>query len=130
MQLRREAQLERHHPEDPSDFLKARERRSQLQPSPPTTPRRQQEFVQKSTRRHSFATRKEPPPVSPRTSFVLDEEESPQTARSYIDGTGESPRIRRPSSPSTSVRSNAGSVASTSSAQLPVHSPHRTTTRH
>jgi hypothetical protein len=55
MELRREAQLERHHPEDPSDLVKARERRNQLQSSPPPKPK------QPSLRRHSFATRKESP---------------------------------------------------------------------
>jgi len=44
MELRREAQLEHHHPEDPSDLLKAQER--QKRPL---------------IRRHSFATRKQSP---------------------------------------------------------------------
>jgi hypothetical protein len=44
MELRREAQLEHHHPEDPSDLLKAQKR--QKQPL---------------IRRHSFATRKQSP---------------------------------------------------------------------
>jgi hypothetical protein len=127
MQLRRESQLERHHPEDPSDFVKARERRSQLQPSPPTTPRQQKlRFVQPSIRRHSFATRKEPPSLSP----LGDQENSPRTARSNIDETDESPRGLRLSSPTSSVRSNAGSMDSESSAQPPVQSMYRTTPRH
>jgi hypothetical protein len=127
MQLRREAQLERHHPEDPSDFLKGRERRSQLQPSPPTTPRQQQlRFAQPSIRRHSFATRKEPPSLSP----LPDQQDSPRTARSNIDEIDESPRIRRLPSPTSSLRSNAGSTASASSAQPPVKSMYRATTRH
>jgi len=129
MQLRREAQLERHHPEDPLDYIKAR-RRSLLHPSPPTTPRQQRSFVQPSIRRHSFAIRKEPPPLSPRESLAPDEEESPRTVRSYVDELGELPRVRRPSSPSSSVRSNAGSVASTASAQPPVQLSHRSTARH
>lgn len=133
MQLRREAQLERHHPEDPSDFLKARERRSQLQPSPPVTPRQQQQqqrFVQPSIRRHSFTTRKEPPQISPRASLILEQEESPRTARSYIDEMRDSPTMRRPASPSTSVRSNAGSVSSASSVQPIIQPSPRTTNRH
>ncbi|CAF2488552.1 unnamed protein product [Rotaria sp. Silwood2] len=130
MQMRRAAQLERHHPEDPSDFVRARERRSQLQPSPPATPRQQERFVQPSMRRHSFATRKEPPSYSPRASPLPDQEESPRTARSYLGEVNESPRIRRPPSPSSSVRSNAGSVASTASAQPPVKSSHGSSTRH
>jgi hypothetical protein len=48
MELRREAQLEHHHPEDPSDFIKAQERQQQS-----------------SIRRHSFAIRTEPPSMSP-----------------------------------------------------------------
>ncbi|CAF1052894.1 unnamed protein product [Adineta ricciae] len=56
IELRREAQLERYHPEDPSDLVKARERRKQLQPSPPVTPREQT-----IVRRHS--SRKEPLPL-------------------------------------------------------------------
>lgn len=60
IELRREAQLERHHPEDPSDLVKARERRKQLHPSPPVTAR-----DQPSIRRHSIATRKEPLSLTP-----------------------------------------------------------------
>jgi hypothetical protein len=130
MELRREAQLERHHPEDPTDFLKSRERRSHLRPSSPTTPREQQGYVRPSIRRHSFAIRQEPPPVSPRLSALEDQEESPRSARSYIEQRVPSPRIGRPPSPSSSVRSLAGSVASTSSAQPPVQPTHRTTNRH
>jgi len=130
MELRREAQIVRHHPEDPSDFRQARERRSQVQPSPPTTPRQQQRFVQPSIRRHSIETNKEPPRLSPRASLLLDQEGFPLTARSYITEMDESPRTRRPSSPSSSVRSNAGSMASTSSVHPPVQTSHRTTTRH
>ncbi len=130
MQLRREAQLERHHPEDPTDSLKSRERRSQLQPSPPTTPRQQQRFVQPSVRRHSFATWQESPHVSIRLPDQSDQEESLRSTRSYIEERDESPRIERLSSPSSSVRSLAGSTASTSSAQPPVHPPNRKTNRH
>ena len=130
MQLRRQSQIDSHHPEDPSDFVKSRERRSILQPSPPTTPRQQQRTVQPSIRRHSFATRKEPPPLSPRALFLTEREESPRTPRSYTGNIDESSRILRPPSPSSSVRSNAGSVATSSSAQPPVHPPHRTTDRH
>jgi hypothetical protein len=126
MELRREAQIERHHPEDPTDFLKSRERRSTVRPSPPTTPREQQRYVQPSIRRHSFATRQEPPPISPRLSTLQDQEESPPSARSYIEERVASPRTGRPPSPSSSVRSLAGSMASTTSAQP----PHRTTKRH
>ncbi|CAF0766433.1 unnamed protein product [Rotaria sordida] len=130
MQMRRASQLERYHPEDPSDFVRARERRAQLQPSPPITSRQQERYIQPSLRRHSFATRKEPPLYSPRTSLIPDEEESPRTARSYLTEVNQSPRIRRPPSPSSSVRSNAGSVASTSSAQPPVKSTRGLSTRH
>ena len=126
MELRREAQLERHHPEDPTDFLKSRERRSKIQPSPPSTPREKSRHVQPSIRRHSFATRQEPPTISPRLAALQDQEESPRTARSYIEERVASPRIPRPESPSTSVRSLAGSSASSSSAQP----PHRITNRH
>jgi hypothetical protein len=130
MELRREAQLESHHPEDPSDLMKAQERRSRFQPSPPTTPRQQQQtFVQPSIRRHSFATRKEPPTLSPRTLRLHDQQESPRTTRSYIDEMDELPDTQRSPSPSLSVRSNAGSMASTSSAQPPIQKPHRPTTR-
>ena len=48
MELRREAQLEHHHPEDPSDLVKAQERQKQS-----------------SIRRHSFATRKQSSSISP-----------------------------------------------------------------
>lgn len=120
MQLRREAQLERHHPEDPSDLLKARERRSQIQPSPPTTPRTQQQqrFTQPQIRRHSFATRKEPTRLSPRALSQLDRQESLTSPRSEND---EVPEIPRLSSPASSVRSHTGSVSSASSALPPMH---------
>ncbi|UJR37515.1 hypothetical protein I4U23_030217 [Adineta vaga] len=130
MQLRREAQLERHHPEDPSDLVKARERRSQLQPSPPVTPRQQHDrFLQPSIRRHSFATRKEPSVLSPRTLQLHDQEENRRSTRASIDETGELPNTKRPASPSLSVRSNAGSIASASSAYPPIQTSHRPTTR-
>jgi F-box protein 36 len=129
MQLRRESRLEHYHPEDPSDLVKARERRPHIRPSPPTTPRQQQRFAEPTIRRHSFATRKESPLVSPRASPLPDQERSPRTPRSYIGEMGDSPRTRRPPSPSVSMRSNAGSVASTSSALPPVEAPHRSTTR-
>lgn len=129
MQLRREAQLDRHHPEDPTDFLKSRERRIKLQPSPPTTPRQQQRFDQPSIRRHSFAIRQEPPPISPRLSIVTDQDESPRSARAYMGERGQSPRTQRPASPTSSVRSLAGSVATASSAQPPFHPPKRSTNR-
>ncbi len=48
MELRREAQLEQHHREDPSDLVKAQERQKQH-----------------LIRRHSFATRKQSPSISP-----------------------------------------------------------------
>ena len=83
MELRREARLESHHPEDPSDLLVARERRSQLRPSPPTTLRQHQHSVQPSVRRHSFGMRRQPPPVSPRIAPLTDQLESPRSARSY-----------------------------------------------
>ena len=126
MQLRRQAQLEHHHPEDPLDLVRARERRSKLQPSPPSTPRQQKNFVQPSIRRHSFATRKQ----SPRASPIPDHDEFAHTAQPYIGGMDDSPRTRRPPSPSLSIRTNAGSVASASSAQPPVQPSHRSTTRH
>lgn len=130
MQLRRAAQIERHHPEDPSDFVKARERRSQIQPSPPSTPRQQERSVQQSLRRHSFATRKERQSDSPRASPLPDRLGSPRLPQSYLDDDDESPRMRRPISPSSSVRSNAGSVASSASAQPPVRQSHGTSKRH
>lgn len=132
MQLRREAQLERHHPEDPTDFLRSRERRGQLQPSPPSTPRQQDRYVQPSIRRHSFATRQEePPPVSPRLSALQDQEESPRSARASIGERVRSPRHRPPPpSPSSSVRSVAGSEATSTSAQPPYHPPSRSGNRH
>ena len=130
MQLRREAQLERHHPEDPTDFLKSRERRGRLQPSPPTTPRQQDRFTQPSIRRHSFAIRQEPPPVSPRLSALDNEDESPRSARRYIGDSVRSPRVQPPPSPSSSVRSLAGSVATSASAQPPFHPPNRSSNRH
>jgi hypothetical protein len=125
MQLRREAQLDHHHPEDPLDLVRARERRSQIQPSPPTTPRQHERSVQPSIRRHSFATRKDPPSLSPLPNL----EESPRTDRSYTGGMGGSPRTRRPPSPSLSVRTNAGSVASEASAVSPVQPSYRSPTR-
>ncbi len=130
MQLRRESQIERYHPDDLPDYPKVRERRrSQVQPSPPSTPRQEQRFPQPSIRRHSFATRKEPP-VSPRVSLRADRGGSPRITQSYIDETEESPRIQRSPSPSSSVRSNAGSTASTASALPPVQPSNRTTPRH
>ncbi|CAF1337061.1 unnamed protein product [Rotaria magnacalcarata] len=128
MQLRRTAQIHRHHPEDPSDFVRARERRSQLQPSPIATPRQQDRAAQPAMRRHSFATRKEPPSYSPRASPLPDEQEPPLTDRSYKN---ELPRIRRAPSPASSVRSNAGSDASSSSVQQPPSKPfHGSSNRH
>ncbi|CAF0783538.1 unnamed protein product [Adineta steineri] len=132
MQLRREAQLERHHPEDPSDFVKARERRSLMQPSPPGTPKQQQQrqqFVQPSIRRHSFATRQEPPQLSFRTLRLHDQEESHRMNGTYSNELDEQSIIQRSISPSLSVKSNAGSVASTSSAYPPVHTSYRPSTR-
>ena len=131
MQLRRESQVERYHPEDPLDLVRARERRSYIQPSPPTTPRQhQQRYAQPTIRRHSFATRKQPPAISPRASPLPDQEESSRTARSYMSEIGISPRSRRSPSPATSVRTNVGSVASSASAQPPVQSLYRSTNRH
>jgi hypothetical protein len=87
LELRREAQLEHYHQEDPSDLVKARERQTQIQPN-------QQ---QSSVRRHSYATRKESP---------LSNRE--RSARSEM---GE----METDSPPLSARSNAESVTSTSS---------------
>ncbi|CAF0884936.1 unnamed protein product [Adineta ricciae] len=130
MQLRREAQLERHHPEDPSDMVKAQERRLRLQPSPPVTPRlSQNRFAQPSIRRHSFATRKESSALSPRTLQLHDQEEHRRSARASIDERSELYTAQRPASPSSSVKSNAGSVASASSAYPPMQTTHRPTTR-
>ena len=87
MELRREAQLEHYHQEDPSDLVKARERQTQTQ-------QRQEQF---SVRRHSYATRKGSPLPSRERS-----------ARSDIGG-------METDSPPLSARSNTGSVTSTSS---------------
>jgi len=92
----------------------------------PTTPRQKLRFAQPTIRRHSFATRQQSPSFSPQP----DQEDSARTPRSYIDEMDESPRERRLASPSKSVRSNAGSVASGSSTQPPVQSMYRTTVRH
>lgn len=121
MELRREAQLD-YHQEDPSDLLNARQRRPQMQPSPPTTPR-QDRFAQPSIRRHSFTTRKEPMSLSP----LPNREGSPRTPRSYIDEMEGSPRTRRLPSPALSVRANAGSPVSTASTPTPA--PRSTTRR-
>lgn len=115
MELRREAQPERHHEEDPSDLIKARERRVHVQPSPPSTPR-QLRSIQPTLRRHSFANRKEPTVSSPRFSPLPDRLESPR-----------SPRIQ---SPALSTRSIAGSSASTGSAQPPVQPSARGASHH
>ena len=114
MELRREAQLDSHHREDPSDILKARQRRSQIQPSPPTTPR-QDRFAPPSIRRHSFTTRKEQLSLSP----LPNREGSPRTPRSYRDDLDGSPGTHRLPSPALSVRANAGSPVSTASAPIP-----------
>lgn len=52
MELRREARLEKHHRDDPSDLLKARQRRSQVQQNPIRTP------DPSNIGRHSFSLRK------------------------------------------------------------------------
>lgn len=119
MQLRREAQLHSHHPEDPSDIVKARERRSQLQPSPPSTPRQQEHFSKSSVRRHSFATRKESPRSSFRGSPLPDRIGTPRKDQSFID---EDDEARRLPSPSSSLRSNAGSMSSRASTRTPLGS--------
>ncbi|CAF1325268.1 unnamed protein product [Adineta steineri] len=67
IELRREAQLEHYHPEDPSDLVKARERRHKLQPSPPVSAREQP-----SVRRHSIAIRKGSPLPDRRGSAKTD----------------------------------------------------------
>lgn len=127
MQLRREAQLERHHPEDPSDLLRSRERRSHIQPSPPTTPRTQQQqqqqrFNEPQIRRHSFAIRKEPARLSPRALSQLDRQEFFTSPRSVNEDVSEMGRL---SSPSSSVRSHAGSMSSAASALPPTHRKNR-----
>lgn len=114
MELRRSAQLERHHPEDPSDLVQARQRRVHVQPSPPSTPRNERS-IQPTIRRHSFATRKEPTALTPRFSPLPDRLDSPR-----------SPRIQ---SPALSTRSNAGSTASAGSAQPPVQHPRPSASR-
>ncbi|UJR08718.1 hypothetical protein I4U23_012975 [Adineta vaga] len=81
IELRREAQLERYHPEDPSDLVKARERRQKLQPSPPVTPREQV-----SVRRHSITTRKEPLSMSPLPNRI-------GSAQTDIDSRSHSPLL-------------------------------------
>jgi len=123
MQLRREAQLDRHHPEDPSDLLKSHERRAKIQPSPPSTPRAQQQrLTEFQIRRHSSATWKEPTRLSPRALSSFDRQEYLTSPRSENEDPSEIPRL---SSPSSSVRSHAGSVSSASSALTPTRRKNR-----
>ena len=103
MELRREAQLVRHHAEDPSDSIKARQRRAQMHTSPPVA----LEHDQSSIRRHSFATRKEPISMSP-----LPNREG--SARSYMSETGDATRMP---SPPVTPRSNPGSARSKASSR-------------
>jgi hypothetical protein len=94
IELRREAQLE-----DSSDLVKVRERRKKLQPSPPVTSR--EEYV---IRRHSLATRKEAPSMSPLPNRIGSAQtdigrmcDSPILSARSNDGSGDS----RPSSRSS-----------------------------